>query len=211
MPVSPMLSQSTCWLASKPQKHKALCNTQRLQEISAPESACGGVETLLAEENNILQHKHRQQQQKQKKSALCVSFAHGQPNLLAISACMDFWTKVPVIALCKLQHRQTNNKQRQKLSLSLAGFSLLSGRGGIGLFGGNHVVSWAVTVLPCTRHACICTLRFQTSLHAQTMQVRKKHKQQFFSVCVMVSHCSVAEEALDPFVGTMLSRCQSQL
>ena len=122
------------------------------------------------------------------------------------------WTfGVPVIASCKQQHRETNNKQRQKFCLCLAGLSMVSGRGGIGLFGGNHVVSWAVTVLPCTRHACICTLQFQTSLHPQTMQVRKTHTKQFLSVCVMVSHCSVAEEALDPCVGTMLSRCHSDM
>ena len=105
---------------------------------------------------------------------------------------------------CFMQTTTQTDKQQTEtkvVRVFLAGFSLLSGREGIGLFGGNHVVSWAVTVLPCTRHACICTLRFQTSLHPQTMQVTKKHKKQFFSVCVMVSHCSVAEEALDPFSG----------
>ena len=125
-------------------------------------------------------------------------------------ACMDCRSSSD----CFMQTTTQTDKQQTEtkvVPVFLAGFSLLSGRRGIGLFGGNHVVSWAVTVLPCTRHACICTFRFQTSLHAQTMQVRKKHKKKFFSVCVRVSHCSVAEEALDPFVGTMLSRCQSQL
>ena len=46
MPLSPMLWQFSCWLASKPDKPNGLCNTQRLQEVSALASACGRTSEL---------------------------------------------------------------------------------------------------------------------------------------------------------------------
>ena len=173
-----------------------------------------GVETLLAAENNILQHKHRQHQEKQKNKKqnkkrelgawttelACHLSMHGLLDTSSSDCLMQTTT-------------QTDKQQTETKVVPVFGrlFTALWQRR-----------NWTLWWEPCrlvgshssSMHTPCLHLHFAVpNIAACADHASEKETQttRMFSVCVIVSHCSVAEEALDPFVGTMLSRCQSAL
>ena len=166
-----------------------------------------GVETLLAEENNILQDKHRQQQpiKKKKKFQRTTELAcHLSMYGLLDTSSSD----------CFMQTTTHTDKQQPETKV-------------VPVFGRLLTALWQTRNWTLWWEPCRLVGSHSSSMHTPCLHLhfavpniascadhaseKETHKKKFFSACVMLSHCSVAEEALDPCVGTMLSRCQSAL